>query len=73
MGSTWEQIVAQREQPAAVRTATREAATAAAKQAKKDKRAAASKAAATQRQQGQVPKVKSTKGSFAPRPAATSR
>ena len=37
MGATWEQIVAQREQPAAVREATRAAAKAAAKDAKKEK------------------------------------
>lgn len=75
VGATWEQIVAQREQPAAVRQATRNAAVAAAKEKKNaeqsKKRAEVKKAVGSaQRKQ---PIYKAAKSAPSSKPTASSR
>lgn len=74
VGATWEDIVAQREQPAAVRLANREAA----KVANKEKKATQAKQRAEKIKtlgsaQRQAPKFKAAKQAGAARPKATSR
>lgn len=75
VGATWEQIVAQREQPAAVRQAIRDAATQATKDKKKEEQAKkrAEKIKTVGSAQRQQPKYKSAKSVHASKPAATSR
>ena len=74
-GATWEQIVAQREQPAAVRKAIRDAAAEAEKQKKKQEQAKkrAEKIKAVGSAQRQQPKFKAAKSAPTSRPTATSR
>jgi large subunit ribosomal protein L24e len=75
VGASWEQIVAQREQPLAVRKATRDAAMDAAKDKKKQEQAKkrAEKVKAVGAAQRQQPKFKTSKNAPSARPSATSR
>jgi large subunit ribosomal protein L24e len=75
VGATWEQIVAQREQPATVRKATRDAAIAASKETKKNEQAnkRAEKIKSVGSAQRQQPKFKAAKSAPSARPSATSR
>lgn len=75
VGTSWEQIVAQREQPLAVRQATRSAAVQVAKEKKKEEQAKkrAEKIKALGSSQRQAPKMKAAKQGGSSRVQATSR
>jgi len=75
VGASWDQIVAQRNQPSAVRKAARDAAAEAAKSTKKtdEQKKKSEKIKAVSAGQRAQPKFKATKGNVGMKPAATSR